>query len=111
MMVAEKLEMQRRIDTLDQYASRLHAALTGAEREIARLTAELETVKRERDAAIRDMDVVPVCAICIHNEEKKALSEQHDIPSQCINCVLDRHQFVWRGLCAENGGDDKWMEK
>lgn len=50
-MDAEKLAMQRRIDTLDQHATRLHAALTEQEREIARLTAELETVKRERDAA------------------------------------------------------------
>ena len=38
MMDAEKKAMQRRIDKLDQYAARLHAALTGAEREIARLT-------------------------------------------------------------------------
>ena len=48
----EKQAMQRRIDTLDQHATRLHAALTEQEREIARLTAELETVKRERDAAV-----------------------------------------------------------
>ena len=50
-MDAEKLAMQRRIDTMDRLANRLYAALAGAEREIARLTAELETVKRERDAA------------------------------------------------------------
>lgn len=51
MMDAEKKAMQRRIDKLDQYATRLHAALTEAERENARLKAELETVKRQRDAA------------------------------------------------------------
>lgn len=50
-MDAEKLAMQRRIDTMDEYANRLHAALIEAERENARLKAELETVKRERDAA------------------------------------------------------------
>ena len=50
-MDAEKLAMQRRIDALDQHANRLHAALTEAERENARLKAELETVKRQRDAA------------------------------------------------------------
>lgn len=50
-MDAEKLAMQRRIDTLDEYATSLHAALTEYERENARLKAELETVKRERDAA------------------------------------------------------------
>lgn len=75
--------------------------------ENAKILSEAVTkLERERDAAIRDMGVVPVCAICIHNEEKKALSELHDIPSQCINCVFDRHQFVWRGLCAENGGEE-----
>ena len=45
-MDAEKLALQRRIDTLDQYATSLHAALTEAERENARLKAELETVMR-----------------------------------------------------------------
>ena len=103
MMVAEKLEMQRRIDTLDQYASRLHAALTGAEREIARLTAELENVKRERDAAVKDLEASKSCGSCIHFEEKSFLSQDADLPSQCVNCILDRSQYVWRGV-QENGG-------
>ena len=101
---AEKLMLQRRINNLQQHIDSLHGVITDYERQNAKLTAELEAVKRERDAAIKDMNVIPVCAICIHNEEKKELSERHDIPSQCINCVFERHQFVWRGLCAENGG-------
>lgn len=101
---AERLSMYRRIEHLQKHVDDLHGALRERERQNAQLKDELETVMRERDAAIRDMDVVPVCAICIHNEEKKELAERHDIPSQCINCVFERHQFVWRGLCAENGG-------
>lgn len=102
----EKQAMQRRIDTLDQHATRLHAALTEQEREIARLTAELETVKRERDAAVKDLEASKSCGSCIHFSEKSFLLQDADLPSQCVNCILDRSQYVWRGV-QENGGTEE----
>ena len=96
-MDAEKMAMQKRIDTLDQYATRLHAALTEAERENARLKAELETVKRERDAAVHDLNMSASCAVCI-----KGTDEDY-ICNDCMDCD-GSIGFVWRGLCKENGG-------
>lgn len=101
-MDAEKLAMQRRIDKLDEYATRLHAALTEYERENARLKAELETVKRERDAAILDMSVYAPCNKCEHWDVCKDSSEAYKA------CAVTAFKlWKWRGLCAENGGADE----
>lgn len=99
-MEGEKLALRRRIDTLDEYANRLHATLTEQEREIARLTAELETVKRERDALKRDLYMrvngeVRTCHICEFLEQGEETCDREVEMEKC---------FVWRGLCAENGG-------
>ena len=96
-MDAEKLAMQRRIDTLDQHATRLHAALTEAERENARLKAELETVKRERDAALVDLKKRRDCKVC-----KYYVRQAFEEP--CVSCGFGQRNWEWRGLCAENGG-------
>ena len=101
MMDAEKLALRRRIDALDEYATRLHAALTEAERENARLKAELETVKRERDAAVRDMKYVVRCTSCKHRE----LTCVDEPCLTCANTAIGSDDaWEWRGLCAENGG-------
>ena len=96
----EKLAMQRRIDTLDQHAIRLHAALTEYERENARLKAELETVKRERDAAVRD--IPRACGYCKHYAHRKT----HECHSKkpCANISGVNTAWEWRGLCESNGG-------
>ena len=99
-MDAEKLALRRRIDTLDEYATRLHATLTEAERENARLKAELETVKRERDALKRDLYMrvngeARTCHICEFLEQGEETCDREVEMEKC---------FVWRGLCAENGG-------
>lgn len=86
-MDAEKLALQRRIDTLDEYAVKLHATLTETERENARLKAELETVKRQRDALLKTIDVEYIASL-----EEKA------IKLEMLEATLKR------GLCAENGG-------
>lgn len=103
-MDAEKLAMQRRIDTLDQYANRLHAALTEAERDNARLKAELETVKRERDAAIKLLKYHKSCAACKHS---KLIPDGDrfwiDCPKRDGRCRA-KDMWEWRGLCEENGG-------
>lgn len=99
-MNAEKLALRRRIDTLDEYATRLHAALTEYERENARLKAELETVKRERDAAIKD--IPRACGYCKHYAHRKT----HECHSKkpCANISGVNTALEWRGLCEENGG-------
>ena len=93
-MDAEKLAMQRRIDTLDQHAIRLHAALTEYERENARLKAELETVKRERDAAVKDAKHAG-CVVCKYSD--------FEWPKNCHDCEMGS-RWEWRGLCESNGG-------
>lgn len=99
-MDSEKLAMQRRIDTLDEYATRLHAALTEYERENARLKAELETVKRERDAAVRD--IPRACGYCKHYAHRKT----HECHSKkpCANISGVNTAWEWHGLCESNGG-------
>lgn len=123
-MDAEKLALRRRIDTLDQHATRLHATLTEYERENAQLKAELEIAKiqnqyisdvadayekdiekleRERDALMHDLyfecyDSPHACYICKYGQNGVA------------NCLRDLDEddcFEWRGLCAENGGADE----
>lgn len=103
-MDAEKLAMQRRIDALDQHATRLHAALTEYERENARLKVELETVKRERDAAVETLRLSNKCDGC-----KYASISIDDEP--CVLCARywqykGDDKWEWRGLCDENGGEE-----
>lgn len=86
-MDAEKLALRRRIDTLDEYATHLHAALTEYERENARLKAELETVKRQREALLKTIDVEYIASL-----EEKA------IKLEMLEATLKR------GLCEANGG-------
>lgn len=98
-MNAERQAMQRRIDTLDQHATRLHAALTEQEREIARLTAELETVKRERDALLHYLTntTIAPCDICKHEPASHDINGCKHIREVGIPC------FEWSGV-KENGG-------
>lgn len=106
-MDAEKLAMQRRIDTLDQYATRLHAALTEYERENARLKAELETVKRERDAAVRDIwlgcDTCKHKGACLSDDFCEDCEHAESDNTPCCSCH-NLCEWEWRGLCKENGG-------
>ena len=97
-MDAEKLAMQRRIDNLQQHIDYLYDELRDYERQNAKLTSELETVKRERDAALRDLRSSRYCKRCKHLEEKLELEMQHDVPSQCMNCHFVVSQFLWRGV-------------
>ena len=50
-----------------------------------KLRADLEQVKRERDAAIRDLEMVSVCDTCVHEHA----------PS-CPGCN-DAENWEWRG--------------
>lgn len=106
-MDAEKLAMQRRIDTLDQHATRLHAALTEYERENARLKAELETVKRERDAAVKAIKSHKHCIDCAHSTIIFSSDGTWvDCPKRDGRCS-GHELWEWRGPCESNGGVDE----
>lgn len=84
-MDAEKLAMQRRIDNLQKHIDYLYGVGSDYERQIVKLKVELETVKRERDAALNDID--HYCRTC------------KDDGKGCICC-----RWEWRGPCKGNGG-------
>ena len=65
---------------------------------IERIAAELEQVKRERDAAVKDLEVIKLCALCRNDETKDKL------PFACTSCGSGKSNWRWRGLCKENGG-------
>ena len=123
---AEKLALQQRNNNLQEHIDHLHGVITDYERQNAQLKAELEIAKiqnqyisevasayekdiekleRERDAALIDMKVVPVCRICKHQAEKESFrAATREIPDVCIKCITGRmRQFEWRGV-QENGG-------
>lgn len=121
-MDAEKQTMQRRIDTLDQHAVKLHAALTEYERENARLKADLEIAKiqnqyisevasayekdiekleRERDAAVSDLNRARHCLTCEVNRDSKD-ENAPEFRLLCRPC-----HYAWRGPCKENGGAEE----
>ena len=85
----------QRADRLEAENEKLRAELEQAresldfartkDAEIVRLGMELEQVKRERDAAIRDLKMVAVCDTCVHEHA----------PS-CPGCN-DAENWQWRG--------------
>ena len=76
-----RAELKSKVDLVFQQAKELdrrHLLLQEQE-------AELEQVKRERDAAIRDLEMVSVCDTCVHEHA----------PS-CPGCN-DAENWEWRG--------------
>lgn len=74
------------------------------------LAAELEQVKRERDAALTDLWNMCSCKKCKH------IGSSATDDSKCGDCWLrtvpghpelsHRTNWEWRGLCKENGGTE-----
>lgn len=65
----------------------------------AELKAELEQVKAERDAAVKEL--YGCCVHCLHNRPGF-----RGISTTCINCLKEngnRPNWVWRGRSVENG--------
>ncbi len=83
----EKLMMQRRIDNLLKHIDCLYGELRDYEQQTAKLKAELEAVKRERDAYRKACDPEYIVML-----ERKAMTL--DALEEILKC----------GLCAENGG-------
>lgn len=69
---------------------------------LKRLSEELEQVKRERDAAVRDLSAHDHCAIC-----KDYDCRMNDSPCrECLDSKKAWELWQWRGVCAENGGTE-----
>lgn len=56
---------------------------------IESLSAELKQVKRERDAAVEDLEMLAECETCIHDDDEA-----------CDHCcdVTTRGNWQWRGV-------------
>lgn len=67
---------------------------------IRQLEAENAELKRERDAAVRDLGKARGCKTCKHI----TLSPE-DRP--CRSCGIRGIGYEWRGLCEENGGEEQ----
>lgn len=66
-------------------------ALSTLQAENAQLLTELEQVKRERDAMLKDLHRIKSCAVCKHCDSLKTL-----IPQICKNCTHGS-LWVWHG--------------
>ena len=65
---------------------------------IERMAAELEQVKRERDAMVRDLDIYGGCNVCKYRPH---------IDDACEQCTRGTPKWEWRGVCKENGVKNK----
>ena len=76
----------------------------------SKLRSELEQVKRERDAAVRDVKNVVThypCYVCKHSQYAHGCGCDitANLQREKWNCRKGE-LFVWRGPCAENGGTE-----
>ena len=76
-------------DRLEQQAETIDYART-IQAEGVRLTAELEKVKAERDAALADLNEVRPCLLCAYRHS----------PRKCRTCMGEG--WVWRGAKDNN---------
>lgn len=62
------------------------------------LESELEAVKRERDAAVKDLTEGRDCYSCKHLGQRFA--------GPCVDCMsghgYKKNNYEWRGVCPEN---------
>lgn len=66
------------------------------------LSAELEQVKRERDAAVYDLSLNANCAVC--GNYSKCAEWMSARCAEFIDAGNASPFFDWRGVCKENGG-------
>lgn len=62
--------------------------------------SRLARVERERDAAVEDLSVSKFCALC----EEDANTQEYG-SDRCHAC-LNKCNWRWRGVCAENTKED-----
>ena len=74
---------------------------------IEKLESHLTQVERERDAAVRELEIEEDCYNCKYNYACKhdgngyrKCSECGECP--CSKCNSGQSQYEWRGICPEN---------
>lgn len=72
---------------------------------LSSLAAEFEAVKRERDAAVSDLNRARHCLTCEVNRDSKD-ENAPEFRLLCHPC-----HYVWRGPCKENGGAEDDRER
>lgn len=71
---------------------------------IEQLTAELEQVKRERDAAVWELGSGKSCCASCKHDDTRGRDEPCRTCLKSINLFDTPSRYEWRGPCAENGG-------
>ena len=89
---------------------RKDAAIAEQARQLKETLAELEQVKRERDAAVRDIKNVVThypCYVCKHSQYAHGCGCDIAVNLQSEEWKCSKGEFFeWRGSCAENGGTE-----
>lgn len=92
------------------------AAIAEQSRQLKAALAELEQVKRERDAALNDLKIADFwgnCQFCKYVGDHDAACETNDYlccdcqePTCACKTCANATGWEWRGPCAENGGTE-----
>lgn len=89
------------IEDLTDQTERLTAELAAVRNQLASMMAELEQVKRERDAAVKDLKIAKRCKVCKHDHIKEVVE-----PCFSCSCCCGVNNFEWRGVTQEGGAND-----
>ena len=84
-------------NTFEEDNARKDDAIAEQARQLREALAELERVKRERDAACADLRINSSCATCEHLDGRMCKMITHG---------LNKCYWDWRGPCTENGGTE-----
>jgi hypothetical protein len=82
------------VDDCVDFPRVVHTMLHKAADSIESLAAELEQVKRERDAVVEDLKKRSECNVCAHQHHRSA---EDYLKSSCMNCV-NFCNWQWRGV-------------
>lgn len=87
----------------EQEIARKDDAIAGQARQLREALAALEQVKRERNAAVRDLSTLSYCGTCSN-------------PKDNTYCIINSNmqgkrtrpcpEYIWNSPCAENGGTE-----
>jgi len=104
-------ELIRAADLIEEMSAKAEedqTVIAGFEIMLSSAKSAAETWKRRAEAAERDINKVSKyypCAVCKHwHLGGCKLAADLDEPNW--RCNRDTNRFEWRGLCAENGGEE-----
>lgn len=99
------VDLIREYDSEDvrKFPHAAHYVMGIAARKIERMTAQLEQVTRERDAAVEDLkdelkkhSIISMCEHCMYKPADDY------IPNDCMDCV-NSCNWQWRGVEVQHG--------